>query len=195
MNRPGEVIKSTRTDRGRSCPFVLENVSFSRARGRTLNVGTTGLRSLNDVLGKSSLSTLTYTDQKNCIKGESVAHAPTGERHLCPVRALERIVQHLAKNRASAKCPLYRYYDPVNRQTGKKMSTPKPRDVTTLMVTTLLRRAATRVQSRTGIPPQRITSRSLRPGGATSLLCAGETPTNIALVGRWRSEAILRYLS
>ena len=39
-----------------------------------------------------------------------------------------------------------------------------------------------------------ISARSLRPGGATALLCAGIDPDRIQLLGRWKSDAMFRYL-
>ena len=38
------------------------------------------------------------------------------------------------------------------------------------------------------------TTRGLRPGGATALLCAGVDPDLIQLLGRWLSDAMFRYL-
>jgi hypothetical protein len=113
-----------------------------------------------------------------------VTHVPTGDATLCPVRALERQANHLLQHQAPLDTPLYAYYDENGTQ---KM-------VTSRMVTLLLRRGAAIVEDQTGIAPKKISARSLRPGGATALLCAGQEPTSIALVGRWRSEAMLRYL-
>ena len=45
-----------------------------------------------------------------------------------------------------------------------------------------------------GIPAASISCRSLRPGGATALLCAGVDDETIKLIGRWQSDAMLRYL-
>jgi hypothetical protein len=39
-----------------------------------------------------------------------------------------------------------------------------------------------------------VSARSLRPGGATTLLCAGVNPDAIQLLGRWKSDFMLRYL-
>lgn len=190
MNRPGEVVHTSNTDGGRSSPFRLCDVSFVR-NTRRLRVAQHGAGILNDVqpgatqkaLTGSSESTLTYTDQKNCIKGEAVSHVPTGDDNICPTRALERIVTHLLQHGAPLSTPLHDYY-----QGGKRYH------VNTTRLTALLQRAAKTVEKQTGIPHKKITTRSLRPGGATALLCAGQEPINIALVGRWRSEAMLRYL-
>ena len=39
-----------------------------------------------------------------------------------------------------------------------------------------------------------LSARSLRPGEATTLLCAGFSKEHIQLLGRWRSDAMFHYL-
>ena len=193
LNRPGEVIKTSSSDPGRSSPFTVADVAFALPAGRSL-CGTTGtlkLRALNDAMGRCTQSTLTYTDQKNCIRGEKVTHLASGDPHLCPTRALERRAHHILDNGGTFATPLYKYYPEDQRRRRNKA---KGSDVNTTQVTNLLRRSAKEVQDRTGIPPKKISARSLRPGGATALLCSNVRPDNIALVGRWRSDAMLRYL-
>ena len=46
----------------------------------------------------------------------------------------------------------------------------------------------------TGILAKKVTARSLRPGGATALLCANAGTEAIMLLGRWKSDAMFRYL-
>ena len=182
MNRPGEVVSTTNKDKGRSAPFLLENISFFRpSTGREVHPRLQ--TPSNDVRGNAA-SRLTYTEQKNCIKGEHVSHIANGHPQVCPVRSLEGQAQYLLAHKADPKTPLCTYYTPR----GKALL------VTTTMVTRILRLAATLVQTQTGIDPKSISSRSLRSGGATALLCAGEHPHLIALIGRWRSESILTYL-
>jgi hypothetical protein len=219
MNRPGEVVKTTSKDSGRSSPFTIADVSFVR-NSKRLHLATHHAGILNDenkskkqkTLTGSTESTLTYSDQKNCHKGEKVSHVPTGDPDICPTRALERVITRLLQHDAPATTPLHAFYDgaplpkgPAKRANPRKAGKRAPvkakrakkalkRHVTTQLLTKLLQRAAQDVEHRTGIPHKKITSRSLRPGGATALLCAGEEPINIALVGRWRSEAMLRYL-
>ncbi len=45
-----------------------------------------------------------------------------------------------------------------------------------------------------GITPHEISIRSLRASGAMSLLCAKVDTDMIRLMGRWRSDEMLRYL-
>ena len=191
--RPGEVVKTSSTDKGRSCPFTVADVALLPPSGHSLcgTAGTLKLAALNDVMGECTQSTLTHTDQKNCIRGEKVTHLASGDSNVCPTRALERRVKHILDNGGGPSTPLYTYYAPSqSRRRGK----PKGSEISTSMVTTLLRSAAKNVEKETGIPPSKISARSLRPGGATALLCADVKPENIALVGRWRSDAMLRYL-
>ncbi len=61
-------------------------------------------------------------------------------------------------------------------------------------VTNALRHAANACALRTGIDPALISARSLRPGGATALLCANVDKDAIMLLGCWKSDAMLRYL-
>ena len=81
--------------------------------------------------------------------------------------------------------PLYQYYD---------RATSRIRRVTPTHLQNALRHAAAGVESLTGIPPDAITARSLRPGSATALLCANVDTNAVKLLGRWKSDAMLRYL-
>ena len=45
-----------------------------------------------------------------------------------------------------------------------------------------------------GFTKEDISARSLRAAGAMALLCANVDHDRIKLVGRWRSDAMLRYL-
>jgi hypothetical protein len=58
----------------------------------------------------------------------------------------------------------------------------------------MLRLSATALFLELGIDPLRVSARSLRAGGAMALLCAHVDPDIIRLVGRWRSDEMLRYL-
>jgi len=47
---------------------------------------------------------------------------------------------------------------------------------------------------RIGITPDEVEARSLRAGGATALLAADVDTNTIQLLGRWKSDAMIRYL-
>jgi len=66
--------------------------------------------------------------------------------------------------------------------------------VTSGHITQALRLAAAGVEGQTGIPFKKISAISLRSGGATALLCARIDTDTIKLLGRWRSDAVEKYL-
>jgi hypothetical protein len=141
--------------------------------------------SLNDLdLSRITRASLTFDDQKNAVRGEQITHAATNDPDLCPCKSLARICANLRQHNAAAKTPLHTYYDTSN----------EPCCVTPQHVTEALRLAAAALEHRTGIPPHNLSARSLRPGGATALLCSGVHTTVIQLIGRWRSDAMLLYL-
>jgi hypothetical protein len=129
-------------------------------------------------------ASLTFNDQKNAVRGEQIDHAATNHPLLCPCKALARICAHLRAHASGPDTPIYTYYDGAG---SPQLATPS-------LVTNALRHAATAIQRSTGIDPRLLSARSLRPGGATALLCAGVEPDVIQLLGRWQSDAMLRYL-
>lgn len=181
MCRPGEYALSKAGDEGRSSPFRLQDVKFASRSKQNLDATTAPL---NDVT-EAVFTALTFTDQKNAVRDETIGHHCNGDAIFNPVRATVRRVQHLRRHGAPPDTPLHDYYDP---------KTKKFKSVTTGNVTNLLKTAAGAVEHLTGIPPSRIQAYSLRSGGATALLCANVSTEKIQLLGRWKSDAMFRYL-
>lgn len=179
LNRPGEYALSTGAD-GLSEPFRLIDVSFSNNQQQNAIASSCALHAITS----ADTVTLTFTSQKNAVRGESISHKLSGDPTLCPVNAVQnRVIYHRLRH-SPAHTPLHAYHDTQGTQ----------RLVTTRDITQALREAAAKVQHITGIPPARIEARSLRSGGATALLCARVDPDTISLLGRWHSDAMLRYL-
>jgi hypothetical protein len=61
-------------------------------------------------------------------------------------------------------------------------------------VTLLLRNAVRINVHHTGIKASEVSARSLRAGGAMSLLHGRANLNNIPMMGRWHSDAMMRYL-
>jgi hypothetical protein len=138
------------------------------------------------VSGLDSAS-LTFSDQKNAVKGEQVGQCPTLDHSLCPAKALGRIVYHLLTHNATPTTPLYMFYN--DHPSVNDWSAIKP-----TFVTNAMRHAANACHTRTGIDPKLISARSLRRGGATALLCTNVDKDAIMLLGCWKSDAMLCYL-
>ena len=94
------------------------------------------------------------------------------------------IARDLRDQGAVPETPLHQYWEADGTTWNLKSD----------LVKNALRHAATAIQHLTGIDASWISARSLRPGGATALLCAGIAPENIKLLGRWKSDAMFRYL-
>jgi hypothetical protein len=180
--RPGEYAAPSATDEDtNSTPFCLKHVFFLRDDSPSSVVN--GLAcSAHD--SKHAYCGLRFDDQKNAHKGETVTQQATNQL-LCPVRALYGRTVHLLQHEGTPDTPLYTYY---NSRTAS-FNVIKPGDLTNA-----LRSAASACYNDTGIPPQHISARSLRPGGATALLCAGIAKDTVKLLGRWRSDAVDTYL-
>lgn len=177
--RPAEYLSGTGETRSQS--FRLCDVTFV-VDGSVIAAADASLNDLD--LNRLERASLTFNDQKNAVRGEQITHAATTDPHLCPCKSLARICEHLRQHHADATTPLHTYYD----------ADGNPSCVTPQQVTDALRTAAAAVEAQTGIPPTNLSARSLRPGGATALLCSGIHSTVIQLIGRWRSDAMLLYL-
>jgi hypothetical protein len=127
--------------------------------------------------------TLEFTDQKNCVKGENIAAGHAGSDRACAVRAVARRIIHLRDATAPQNYPLCAYY------TGGAWYT-----VTNNQVTQAIRLATVVVGPQVGFLPSDVSARSLRSSGAMAMLCAGIDSLIIKMLGRWRSDEMLRYL-
>lgn len=126
---------------------------------------------------------LTFTDQKNGVRGEVVGHATSGNLLLCPVRSIVRRILHLRQHNAPPTTPLARVF---SQGTWYKI---KPGDITNA-----LRGAVSFLGPDLGFLPSDVSARCLRAAGATALLNAKIDGDIIKLLGRWHSDAMLRYL-
>ena len=126
---------------------------------------------------------LTFTTQKNGIKGEKLAHVSNYQPSAC-LCVLCSDALHLNAHNAPQNTPLHIYFDAQNRQKA----------VSSSMITSLLRAATLSIPGHAGVNPSNIAARSLRSSGAMALLLGGVDPDHIRILGRWRSDAMFRYL-
>ena len=61
-------------------------------------------------------------------------------------------------------------------------------------ITTALHAATTLMGTQVGFTPEDVSARSMQAGGAMALLMARVDTDTIRLVGRWRSDVMLRYI-
>jgi hypothetical protein len=193
--RPGEFVYNSfapAPNKGtRSRPFRLSELYFAK----TSATGRTPVRSTALTVHDANLSHagLGFADQKNGQKGERMFHSPSGQS-VCPVHSLQTIALQILKGggtastRGNANTLVHQIYD---REPLKK--DPGWTHLTSAHIKVALRLAAADCESQTGIPAKEINSKSLRPGGATALLCSNVDKNITSLIGRWRSDAIDTY--
>ena len=172
--RPGEYTDNS-GDTSKH-PFLLEDIQ--------LFIGDTRLNLLTDSdarLKQARFASLTFTGQKNGVRGEVIGLACSGDPVLCPVQAVIRRVLYLRQNGALPTTPLAHVFN----STGL---------VTAASITTCIRNAVTELGPTLGFLSHEVSARCLRAAGATALLLAQVDTDIIRLIGRWKSDEMLRYL-
>jgi len=174
LNRPGEYTAAAEGSR----PFRYCDAALFIGR-RRLDKDTASEAELM----ASTFSALTYTMQKNCVPGEVIGQGCSGSITACATKAIARRVLHLREHNAPPDVPLCCFW-----QHGRWYT------ITSAMVTDALRQSVAVLGPSIGLLPEDVSSKSLRAGGAMAMLCAGIDPNRTQLLGRWRSDAMLRYL-
>ena len=170
--RPGEHCST-----GSSRPLTLKDVS--------LKIGQTPLCPMTAPLHSIACAThsgLSFDTQKNRVRGEQLAHGRSGHAVACPTAALVRRVLYLRLNQATLDTPICS----VRRHQAWV-------PVTSQALTAVLRTSAAALPH-LHLRPADVTGRSLRAGGAMAMLCGQVDSDVIRLIGRWRSDAMFRYL-
>jgi hypothetical protein len=172
---PGEYT-ATPSD---TTPFRFTDVQLFIGQ-RRLNL----LTASDAELKSSTFVTLTFTDQKNGVRGEVIGLDRSGNPQLCPVLCVIRRILHLRTRHAPPDTPLAAYYE------NNTLQVVSPGDISLT-----LRTAITVLGPATlGFLPTDVSARSLRASGAMALLCAHVDTDVIRLIGRWRLDEMLRYL-
>ena len=173
--RPGEYTATP----SETTPFLVQDAQLFVGLHR-LNLAT----ATDAELLSATFGSLTFTTQKNGVRGEVIGQAHSGNPELCPVLALARRIIHLRRFGALPRTPLGVYFD------GTAWRSVTPQDITDA-----LRVAVVALNpSSLGFLPSDISARCLRAAGAMALLCAHVDTDLIRLLGRWRSDEMLRYL-
>ena len=132
----------------------------------------------------STFACLTFTNQKNGVRNETIGHGRSGHPHLCPVHCLALRVLALRQ------CPHVSLDTPLNTVFD---GTRPPRYILASDLTRRIRTALL-LHPDPGYTAADVSVRSTRAGGAMALLCAGIDGDRIRLIGRWRSDEMYRYL-
>ena len=171
--RPGEYANASGDAKH---PFNLKDVQFKIGNTHFFDVTTCTF----DQLRAATYVSLTFTTQKNGVKGEKLAHTSNGQPQACPVRSTLRQVLHFLHHHAPVTTPNHVYFDNLGRK----------RSVLSAMITSLLCAATLTIPGYAGVNPDNIAARLLCSSGAMALLLGGMDPYKIRIVGSWKSDAM-----
>ena len=172
MLRPGEHCKSNDNS-----PLLLRDITLTVGH-RKLDTMTS---SDNDIQ-RATHSSLTFDTQKNRECGEVIGHGRSGHSIACPMLTLVRRVLYLRSQQAPPHTPICAVCK-NNRWSY----------VSSKLITASLR-VATASLPHLNYHPSDVSARSLQSGGAMALVCGNIDKDKIQLQGRWKSDAVFRYL-
>jgi len=145
-----------------------------------------------DALNETQTVSITFEFQKRDIRNDTISHQRSGdilrEREMCPVRAAVEIVKRI-----------YSYGLPEDKIKDIQINFVKLGSLTyTIPSSVILVRLRAAVQTlgveKLGFGPDEIGTHSNRSGGAMGMFLAGTPVYTIMLMGRWSSDAFMRYL-
>jgi hypothetical protein len=175
--RSCEYSKVPRREQKRTRLLCLRNVRFFRD-GLLMPTQSDDLESADSVA-------ITFEMQKNDLKHDTVIHGRTDDSVLCPVlqwaRLVKRIWTYPGASLDTPVCTVWR--------------NGRMEHITSKSILQHLRAACSSYGSaRLGFEPHEVGTHSLRSGAAMEMYL-GEIPVyTIMLIGRWSSDAFLRYI-
>jgi len=123
--------------------------------------------------------------QKNEQKHETIIHGRTDDPVLCPVKQWALLVNRICSNQGTTD----------NTQVSTVWCHDRREQITSCQVITSLRAACATIGStRLGFEPKEIGTHSLLSGAAMEMYLAAVPVYTIMLIGRWSSDAFLRYI-
>ena len=162
--------------------------SFFRLRDLSLWIGARAIDPSTAPIADlraSTFASLTFTRQKNGVRGEKIGHGRSGDPHLCPVLCLVARVIALRELPATPATALNTYRPTPTSPVRYILSSDLTRRI----------RAALSIYPDPSYHPTDVSARSTRAaGGVMALLCAGVDSDRIRMIGRWRSDELFRYL-
>jgi hypothetical protein len=176
--RSCEYLKLPPGEERRTKAICLGNLTF-RKNHRTLAHDDPNLMFADTV-------TITFEFQKNDQRDDSITQSRTGDPILCPVRAAAAVVQRMrASGLTKPDTPLYSYTD----------DNGKLRHMETRIALGMLRTfIKTAVRDPLGLKASEIGLHSMRSASAMAMYLNKVPIYTIMLLGRWSSDAFLRYI-
>ena len=175
--RSCEYSRVPKRDQKRTKLLCLRNIRFFK-EGRLITSPSADLEFAESVA-------VTFEMQKNEDKNETVVHGWTDDPVLCPVKQwaglVNRVWSYPGTTTDTSVCVVWRH--------------DRPEQISNRQIVLALRAACTTIDSAVlGFEPHEIGTHSLCSGAAMEMYLAGVPVYTIMLLGRWSSDAFLRYI-
>ena len=137
-------------------------------------------------LANADFVSVTFVEQKNGEKIETVTQFSTYDSVLCPVRAAASIVRRLQKLKSTTETTQINTY---KNSDGKilKVQSKQVREALCAAVSTI-------GEDKLGFKSSEVGTHSIRSGAAMVMHLAEVPVYTIMIIGRWSSDAFLRYI-
>ena len=179
--RIGEYSMSSNSGRTRTVQFRVQDVSFRK--GDVL----IPLNSPLEVLLSADDATLQIDNQKNGRRGQCIHHEANPESIHCPIQALAKRVHHILSYGGDNSTILCAYKSSHNQKNFHFITA----NTINKGVKNAIIKLGLEAQ---GFTPAKVSSHSLRAGGATTLKLHGYDRDTIRKYGRWSSDTFLTYI-
>ena len=175
--RAGEYTH-TGKDNTRTEKFTLKDITFFKGN-KIID-----FRTNKTELHTADKATLRIRNQKNGNKSQCITHWSNGKSD-DPIKALARRVRAVWDATHDMDAPICKY---LNHQHYLK-------DIRSTSITETIKSAAKELHlEQFGIPPSKVSSHSLRAGGAMALHLNGARDHSIQKMGRWSSGTFMTYI-
>ncbi len=145
-----------------------------------------------ELLTEATTVSITFEFQKKDVRNETVSHQKSFDKinggEMCPVHAAAEIVKRIH----SYNIPPDKVKDtPINyiEVDGRGFTIPS-----SFILLKIRQAVATLGHEKMGFHPEEVGTHSNRSGGAMGMLLAGTPVYKIMLMGRWSSDAFMRYI-
>lgn len=140
----------------------------------------------NTNLQDADIVSITFVSQKNGEKNQTISMHNSRDQFLCPVKIWATIVKRIRSCKGSSDTSQVNTFMSKNGKLSYIHST---------QIRTKIRAAAASIgEASLGFKTDVIGCHSLRSGSAMAMYLAGVPITTIQLIGRWKSDAFMRYI-
>jgi hypothetical protein len=158
--------------------LTLKNIRFFKGRRE--------LRHHDKSLHLADTVSITFDFQKKDTRNDTVTHYRSGHKSICPVQVWANIIRRIrAYPNSTDNTPVNTFMDKnktIHQITG------------TQLLRQIRRAAAVLGRDILGFSPNELGLHSARSGAAMAMYLAGVPVYSIMLLGRWSSDAFLRYI-